>query len=98
MNYELVKTLIKRGAHENPDPVSLYTLPLNEAVDTSVQDFLNNEDTEQISIDIIKLLVEHGANPLVEDKHGKTAYDLSFNYNKPADIYFKSKLGGYTLE
>ena len=98
MNYELVNALLKKGAHANPDPIPLYTVPLNEAVDTSVQDFLNNDDAEQVSIDIIKLLAEHGANPLAKDKHGKTAYDLSINYNKPAEVYFKYKLGSYTLE
>lgn len=87
-NYDLVKFLLENGANPNPDPDKVYTLPLNLAIDTSVEVTKNNIDVKEDSIDIIKLLLEFGANFNIKDKDGENAYEFAKGYHIPAQHLF----------
>jgi ankyrin repeat protein len=89
MNIGLITLLLAQGANPNPDPESVYTLPLNAAVDIAVQAVLNDE-AEVMSNEVVELLVSHGANPTAKDKDGQSAVEFSLNYNSVAKRFFDS--------
>ena len=91
MNTELIDFLLAKGANPNPDPQTVYALPLNVAVDVAVQAVLNDE-AETISNESVELLAQYGANYTVKDKSGKNAVELSTNYNSVARRFFEEKL------
>jgi ankyrin repeat protein len=88
MNIDLIKLLLERGANPNPDPQAVHTLPLNAAVDVAVQAVLN-EEAETVSNEAVELLVRYKADPTVKDKSGRSAEELSTNYNGVAKRFFE---------
>ncbi len=89
-NYTLVKFLLENGANPNPDPDKVYTLPLNLAIDVAVETTKNNINETKDSTDIIKLLLEFGANLNIKDRDGKNAYEFAKGYHIPAQKLFES--------
>ncbi|MEZ0609902.1 ankyrin repeat domain-containing protein [Fibrella sp. WM1] len=86
-NTELVELLLSSGA--DPNKFTDYATPLNAAIDVSVEAY-KNEETEVCSTDIIERLLAHGANVMLADKKGRTAYDFAKNYHLPAEKLFNS--------
>ena len=88
-NFDMVKYLLENGANPNPDFQTVYMLPLQEAIDTSVQIVNYNLNIEKEPMDIIKLLIEYGANILQKNENGEDAYSFAKNYHIPAQKLFE---------
>lgn len=78
-NYDMVKLLIENGADVNLSYKGIESAapPLILAIQTQIKKPWMNENppSRETTIDIIRLLIEHGADKSIKDSHGKTAYD-----------------------
>jgi len=64
-------------------------LPLNYAIETSVEAEDYMEDIVVVSTDIIEILLEYGADIMKKDNFNKTPIELAQNYHIPAQELFE---------
>ncbi|MDR3142968.1 MAG: ankyrin repeat domain-containing protein, partial [Tannerellaceae bacterium] len=62
---DMAELLLENGANPNPDSNRVYTLPLNEAIDSAVQMTLYDESIENYPIEMIELLLKYKADILI---------------------------------
>jgi ankyrin repeat protein len=89
---DMAKLLLENGANPNPDSNSVYTLPLNEAIDSAVQMMLYDESMEKYPTEMIELLLNYKADILMKDKDGHSAYDFAKDYHPEACKLFEDIL------
>lgn len=70
--YPLVSLLLAAGANPN-DPSSWGITPLMYCVGKVPREWIVNR--KGVSMDVVRLLLEAGADPLLEDKEGRTIFD-----------------------
>jgi ankyrin repeat protein len=92
---DMARLLLQNGANPNPDPKTVYTLPLNEAVDSAVQMALYDESIENYPLEMIELLLAYDAHILIKDKDGYSAYDFAIDYHPAAKRLFDDVLKRY---
>lgn len=85
-NYEMVKLLIENGADVNCASPGLYSsaTPLIQIVQVHTQALWMGESMpiDEIDLDIIRLLLEKGADKSIKDEQGKTAYDYAVDLHE----------------
>lgn len=87
-NIAFIEFLIRHGADVNY-LVKGVDLPLNYAIETSVEaeDYL--PDVTVLNTDIIQLLLAHGADIMKPDNFGNTPFEFAQNYHLPAQALFE---------
>ena len=89
---QIVEILLKAGASPNPKPDEVWALPLGLAVDNAVEIMKNGSSVKEEPTEIIQLLLDYGANILVQDNKGFHAYDYAYgtfgHYNLTAQKIF----------
>ena len=90
-NVDFIRFLLEHRADPNY-LIEGVDLPLNYAIETSVEaeDYL--DDVEEISVVIIQLLLDYGADIMKADNFGKTPFELAKNYHIPAQKLFEERL------
>jgi hypothetical protein len=85
-NAEIIQLLVARGADvncRNADGLS----PLHFAVDIAI-DAAQQAGCKQIDWSQVRLLLSLGANPLIEDNRGETAFQIPHGYGVWAEQQF----------
>lgn len=79
-NLDIINFLLKYGANVNFS--NTYILPLERIIENAgnIMDFAQTNIVDENSIKIIKLLLEHGADPYLKDKEGETPTDFLERY------------------
>ena len=89
---DMAELLLKNNADPNINADVLYTLPLIEAVDSSVQIPLYNAKIKKYPFEMIELLLKYGADIFLKDKGNESAYDFSDGYNQAAHELFRKHI------
>jgi len=91
-NTQIVKLLLKAGADPNPNPNKVWVLPLGSAVNNAVETMKNDSSANEEPTEIIRLLLNYGANILAQDNNKFSAYDYAYgtfgHYNCTAQKIF----------
>lgn len=85
---KFVRFLLEKGANPNYLEEGV-NLPLNYAIEISVEaeDYLS--DINEVETEVIELLLEYGANIKKKDNFGRSPYDFAKNYHVPARKLFE---------
>jgi|GEM_PF-2304271 len=94
---QMIEFLLEAGANPNPEPDKVWALPLGLAVDYAVEIMKNNSAMIEEPTEIIRLLLDYGADILTQDNNGFSAYDYAYgtlgHYNCTAQRIFDEILG-----
>ena len=87
-NINFIKFLLEQGADSNYLTKGI-DLPLNYAIETSVEAEDYMDDVDEVKTDIIELLLEYGADMMKEDNFNRSPYEFAKNYHIPAQKLFE---------